>query len=451
MQYSWEDCWEMVTGENPSSASEWMAFDQAADVIGYREVVDEPIAFLAPFDVTEDGQGVWTRTKMLAAHYEDDLPLMNLIHQDVDVDVLERIREESDHDRVALRIYAPDNIDISVSDYLQEEDFYRPLDRIAARVFGHKDSMADMFRDSDMPVLPSRDLGSVILYGLHEDSIGEFDEYVLLPSKGGNGTNVEKVATTSEATEYLKGMNDGHEWYEYFMERKASDKNGYQACGIQVEPFIEHDADIRMYVGDGVLSAEERIGREDDFRCNLSLLDGGAAAEKAFVARETGAAQVLSVNHHREGVERLPEEARRIGEDLIDWVSGDPEEYFLAVDVLVGDRDEVEKLPEAWRDPILEYANDDNAYILSEINLIGGDIIGHLHYWDGPREEIPVIHEYRQLQQLAGVDPVDPENIVDNPESTVWQRIDDHYMDLDTASDVYGPRLARYQDPVRGL
>ncbi len=437
MQYSWEDCWEVVTEENPSSTRDWMAFEQAADRIGYREVVDTPIAYLVPYDAGEPGQGLRSRTKMLAAHYEDELPLINLMHDDIDREALNKIRTASDYDAFSIRLSPRADLDTTVEDYLRDSTFYRPLDRIEADVLNDKDHMRDTFKDSEMPILPGHDIGSVVLSGLHSDKLDAFDSYVLLPTEGGTGRGVTKVSTTEEAVEYLTQTKTGRGWYEYFRDQKEADTRGYRPCGIQVEPFIEHEADIRMYVGDGVLSAEERTGRDDDFRCNLSLLDGCSVTEKAYRARETGAAQVLSVEHDVDDVEPLPEPLHRIGEDLIDELYGAPEDYLLPIDIMVADREQAERLPAVWRDPILKYADDDHAYILSEINLVGGDIISQLHYWDGPREELPIIHEYRQLQKLAGLNPIEPEDVVDNPDNDLWQRIDNHYTDLAVARDQF--------------
>jgi hypothetical protein len=422
--------------------SEAAAFEEVAEAIGYREVTEEPLAVLSRFDADEVGLGLLARAQVLAADDEryDEEPLVNLMDGSIHPETLRRIEETSEHDGYAIRHVPGSNVNSLAKDYLHESDFFRVVNPVRAEyTFRDKEFFFDSVYRSGLPVLPSADIAGVIAYEgkyLDEGPIAA-DRHVIKPGDRAGGTGVEAVEGLEDVREYVErwfrhGDELLEEWDEWEQEY-------FRPVGYRVEPFVEHASDVRVFVGDEPFSAEERYGDPDDFRCNLSQVEG-EGWQKMVDVFEDDLADVRTVGTDVEGLEDLAPGVRAVVEDLRDWYVDyygldDCEELplMVAADVMVTDREAVEHVDAAYREDILSYADGDEVYVLNEVNGFGGDLIGHLQFWEGNYEEMPVVHEYLKLRRTAGLDAPEPSDVVENGASRLWRRIEDHYPSLESA------------------
>lgn len=436
----YDAAWDILESHR-GDACDCDRFEEAARRLGYRPRIDAPMAVLTSRSV-DGGDGLYGREEVLAAEHEEaGAPFANLMDWRITVPTLERIEAMAEGDRYVIRYNPFADLDTTVQDYIRESVFFVEMNPVVTNTtLTYKDSFRDVFHDQDLPTIPGRDVAGVLAKGdaFLEQAFPWTDRYVVKYEGGGNGNGVATVEDEADVAAYVNWLyQNGRD----IVERYADwEEDRYEALGPQIEPFVEHEADIRIILMDGVVAAEERYGALDDFRCNLSLVEG-KGTEKALRIHEEGLAEPLAVNHAVEGVTPLPDPVRRLGEDVLERYTATPtrpavdaSKHVIAADVLVANRDAVEDWPDRHRERALDYAEDDTVYVLNEVNAFGGDIISQLHYWDGVREEMPVLHEYRRMQELAGMDPIDPGGVVDG-ENPVWERVSAFYPDLAAARD----------------
>lgn len=413
-------------------------FEEAARTLGYRPRVDAPIGVLTARSVN-NGAGLYGREEVLAAEESGTEPLADLLDYRITVPTLERIEEGTAHDRYVIRYNPFADVDTTVQDYIRESDFFTAVNPVVTNTtLTYKDSFRDAFHDQDLPLVPGRDVAGVLTRGEEflDRAFPWTDRYVVKYERGGGGNAVQAVAGEADVAAYVNWLyRDGRDILEHYADWE---EDRYEALGPQIEPFVEHTADIRVMLMDGVVAAEKRYGAPDDFRCNLSLVEGGGL-EKALRIHDEGLAEVMTVSHEHEEIEALPDAVHALGEAVLDHYTSTPtrpdvagSKHVIAADIMVTDRETVRDWPDHVREPALEWADGDRVYLLNEVNAFGGDIIGQLHYWDGIPEEMPVLHEYRRMRDLAGTDPIDPETVVaeDGP---VWERIDAFYPAIEEA------------------
>lgn len=249
-----------------------------------------------------------------------------------------------------------------------------------------KSGVYKILSENGIPTIPTEDVQKPYLGRPKwtEDSLGKKDDLIIKPEHGAGGQLVERHT---------------YETYEELIEQNTILNESFKDLPVDIapdssriiQPYIEHEREIRVYVNeDGVLSGEVKYGLEDDYRCNLSQLEGGSPREEAAESVEQNAAKPVT-----EGM--LPEAVRNLGEEFCE-ILGEYSEGGEAVgnlDVMEA-KEDLSWMPEGHSG--VQEESSGNSYLVVEAHACyGGDIGDRLHFNSGNPESMPVYDIGRRL------------------------------------------------------
>lgn len=316
-------------------------------------------------------------------------------------------------------------------------------------LFLDKQKTVDYLEKKGLPSIPSikgdefRNLDKKDVY----ETIGEDEEhgYVLKILNGSEGNGVERIDSYEEVKNILDDVEK--------IDELETDE-------FQVQPYIPHESDVRVVsAGENVVNAERRYGPDDDFRTNVSQLDGNLEGEnlgvytKAVEAVEQGRVEALNVDalnrlqddeyeilaKHQNGW--LKPQAKNLANDIIDSFTAEefgfnpdlPNKPIKAgMDFIETTPDNISHLPDHVQERAMEYTDEDGTvYMVPELNGNPGSMIDLVSRWDGLEHQNTSMHIYNLMRELSGLETIDIKQTVKNEDSNIWNSVDEWYPEAD--------------------
>lgn len=359
-------------------------------------------------------------------------PLTNVIDAGAPIDVFEDLQDNTDFDRYAIFFDSPLDINPDhvladlessqlsmsgeVADYLDESDFYVLVNPIPVKqLLENKSDSYDFLTENNIPMVPGMDDSEVISRGREnvEAQIGSAGHWVTKPTNGGQGEEVRTFENFQDAKEQLENNDEPY----------------------RLEYFVDHDSDFRIkLIGDSEVAVEQRFGKQEDFRTNLSLLEG-SIDEKVQKGLREGSVRAVEVPDQTDELyltekpdAQIAQSVHRVGEDIRDAFREYRSEnspvlnLSLAADVSLIDKEIIEEWPREHKERAMEYEADGKVPVVFEVNDIGGDIIDGVHYQEYPGN-MPILKEIELLNEIVGQD-IDQFGGLHESLTPEWRRVE---------------------------
>jgi glutathione synthase/RimK-type ligase-like ATP-grasp enzyme len=375
-------------------------------------------------------------------------PLTNWANHFYTPEQWERAKAQHDQERYALRLTLParSNMKTRFKKYLIEDDETAVINPIPLMdLFANKKHTADYLDETGMPGIPSM-TGVDVVDSCYEeivDELGDGGEYgfVVKPFNGFGGDGVEDFESLDEVEQYLEGLGtEEHEGEEIELIEKQ-----------MVQPKIPHESDLRVItVGDDIVNAERRIAENGGFKTNISSIDGYVGGKdlgvygKAYKALKKHRVQPISVDVHDNVPQRLADRhpdmlssgIQELAYDLLE--SFTPEKFgydgdllqkpiVMGADMLETSMDDIQHLPEEYRERAENYADGDTVYLIPELNGNPGSMADLVARWTGMEEQISTLHLVDLMDDIVGGEGIDFREHVGNEKSELWRRVDNYY------------------------
>lgn len=432
----------------------------------YAKHTDVPMAFMSYGQLTEERKPFYqSRRNVLAGtsglqdrFMHEGPPMSNWSNHYHTPESWQNVRElhgleEGDNYVINMSNKARKHAKPEFKEYLKNSDddiVINPIDMI--NLFKDKHETAKHFEEKGLPGIPTLK-GDEYLEGgpqYVEQELGDGGEhgYVAKPYNGSFGDGVESFDDMHEVAEFLEGGIDREDHDELI------DPDEYI-----VQPKIPHESDLRVItVGEDVVNAERRIQPKDDFRTNLSQMDGEingtdyrvyGKALKAFRGPPDGSARVEPINVEFNDNDEvasgnnaavLRDGARDLANDIID--SFGPEEFNyngdldrkpfkIGMDFMETDIEDIQHLPDRYVDRARQYMEEDGTVYLSpELNGSPGSMADLVARWAGLDEQVSALHVNKLMKDLAGEETRPIGHHKFNRNSDIWKNVKDWYPDL---------------------
>jgi hypothetical protein len=387
-------------------------------------------------------------------------PLLNWVshyHTPESWEVLkDEVFPESDRYVVNLSAVARDNMRTRFKDYLEEDPqtvLMNPPEVIDS--FRNKKRTSEVLGNAGIPTIPTADAETLVIDGEEEleSELGPLEgRAVLKPLNGSGGDGV--VSGTIDELRYLLDTPEGRtellNEVEHPNPQEVSAEEVWQQMILQ--PEIEHNKDIRVEtVGDQIVNGEIRYAPSDELCTNLSQVSSEAMGRdmgvygKALNSMRGGRVVPLYMNFdgdmepetyeelsvNREDIPSAP--VRELTLDALEpYIEDSGKEVPLkhGADIIQTPVGSIEDFPNY--EEILEYAENGTANLVMEQNGNPGSMVDLIARWSGNAEQISTLHVYNHMRELAGMESLDVEDVVENPESDVWSRLDGYYPSRDS-------------------
>lgn len=333
-------------------------------------------------------------------------PAAELLWPGADPDILKELEQEGDRERYVIRRYSvfggPNQ---ELIDYAENSDAFVTVNPDGLDdLTNYKGQTHDFLHSEDVPFLPSIEVNEAVDKG----------EAYTLKQIGETGRGYVIKSQTSSKGRHQYRAGDWDEVIDVFEENNLEEmRNNYI-----LQPFIPHEEDHRWMTYGGEVRSGMIRRSDGTYQTNVS----GDSVVEIDTLRALHEDRIAPLDpNQREDVE--------VAEAAVSALAGefaDPElerpNIITSADVMVADRGDIEGLPDSYLEDIDRHGGE-NAYLVAEFEPFPGKMIDHMHMWEGPRHRIPALQEAVFLEEMAGNEPGDPEEIAGDVGDRIWNRV----------------------------
>jgi len=379
----------------------------------------------------------------------------------------EKAFPEAENSVIYMTQKARNNMLTSFKNYLESnEDTVMVNPTSVIDTFSNKEATAQHLRNYDLPTIPSTEASNLLYEGQEylEDQIGYADEGIILkPKEGRGGKGIKEFESFNDLEQFLDNRKFTKE-----MRGQSSETEQYLDDYL-IQTKIPHESDLRIITaGDHIGNAARRISADGELATNLSGVSSKINGEHlgvhgtAINALKEGRLQPIDVKKSQRTDNEIQEILNRdnlIGNGVQELTeetiySFEPKDFnydsslsqpplFIGMDVIETDLEDLEHLPSEYREDVERFADKDQAYILTELNHQPGTTVDALARLTGNPEQISTIHQYNLMRDLADLETLDVESIVENEDSKTWNRVDSYYPNIEGDMDEFVKKVKK--------
>lgn len=340
-----------------------------------------------------------------------DPPTADLLQSYSPPERLEEFKSDSRHDSHVVRFYStPGDTDPDLLRHLENDDSFTMVNPLEAReAAAFKDKTHEILSESGIPTIPSLDA---------KEAVDRGESYTVNNIGGLDGGYILKSANSSGGNNQWRAEN-WSELLDIYDEKNIDETRG----DYLVQPFIPHDESRRwMTYGTEVETGMIRRS-EDDYRTNAS--DGHTTEKGAIKAIQEGRIDTL-LPSDQPGIKLAEDASGELAKRFADPELRKPN-IITSVDIMVTDRQDLEGLPDEYLDAVDEYRENGEARLVTEFESVPGERMDHMYMWSNHEERTPALREAVFLEELAGKDVPEPEDIAGDIQDRIWARVRSNY------------------------